>query len=233
CSGLDAVHNKASAVHRDLKPENIFVEDDGTVSLFDVGSAKFPKETRLTTNEVTIGTAQYMSPEQLVRPADADHRSDVFSLGTILYELLSGAPPFAPGPGEANDAQAQGHRIIFQPHRPLKEVAPHVPDYVAEIVERLLRKNPAERYSSAARVRDLLAAAHARLVSELGNLAPVPLADVVATIPRTPLDATPGPAPVPSLPSSTNPFITISLPPDIPQGTPTNVAAGAAPVATT
>jgi serine/threonine-protein kinase len=233
CSALDAIHNQASAVHRDMKPENTFVEDDGNVSLFDVGSAKFPNETRLTTNDVTIGTVQYMSPEQLFRPADVDHRSDLFALGIILYELFSGVLPFAAAPGESNDAQAQGTRIIFRPHRPLKASAPHLPDYIIEIVERLLRKLADERYPSAARVRDLLAAAHARFVAGLGDLAPLPLADAVAAVPRTTPDATVEPAPLPPLPTSTNPFITISLPPELPQEAATKGAPVVAPGVTT
>ncbi len=226
CSGLHAIHTQALAVHRDLKPENIYVEDDGSVVLFDIGSAKFSKQTRLTTHDVTIGTAQYMSPEQLSRPGEIDYRSDQFSLGVILYELLSGLLPFAPAPGESNDAQALGWRIMIQPHRPLKEVAPHVPDYIVEIVERLLRKKPEERYPSAARVRELLEAALARFVSQLGDLAPLSLAAAIGAIPRTAPDAAAQPPALPALATSTNPFITISLPPEEPR-------VMAAPVATT
>lgn len=232
CAGLDGVHAQACAVHRDMKPENIFVEDDGSVSLFDVGSAKFPKETRLTTMGVTIGTAQYMSPEQLNRPAEIDCRSDLFALGTILYELLSGVLPFAATPGETDDTQALGFRIIFQPHRPLKSVAPHLPDFLVEIVERLLSKKPEERYPSASRVRDLLAAAHARFVQSLGEFGPMPLAEAIAAIPRTAPKAEAAPAP--TLPTSTNPFITVSLPPEPPKaGAPARREAARAPDATT
>jgi serine/threonine-protein kinase len=216
CAGLDAIHNKALAIHRDLKPENIFVEDDGSVTLFDIGSAKFPKDARLTTTGVTLGTAQYMSPEQLGSPADVDHRSDLFGLGTITYELLSGVLPFTAAPGESNDTQSLGLRIIFKPHRPLPHVAKHVPDFIVEIVDRLLAKKAADRYASAARVRDLLAAAHDRYVHSLGDLAPMPLAQAIAAIPRTATQAER--ASLPALPTSTNPFVTVSLPPDLPQG---------------
>jgi hypothetical protein len=156
-----------------------------------------------------------MSPEQLNRPADIDYRSDLFALGTIMYELLSGVLPFAATSGESDDTQALGFRIIFQPHRPLRSVAPHAPDALIEIVERLLSKKPDERYPSAARVHDLLAAAHASFVRSLGELGPMPLAEAVAAIPRTAPKAEA--ASIPSLPTSTNPFITVSLPPEPPK----------------
>ena len=115
---------------------------------------------------------------------------------------------------------------MIQPHRPLAEVAPHLPAYIVEIVERLLRKKPEERYPSAARVRELLEAALARFVSELGDLAPLSLAAAIGAIPRTAPEAAAEPPALPALATSTNPFITISLPPEEPR----NVAA---PVATT
>jgi serine/threonine-protein kinase len=229
CSALDAIHTQAHAIHRDLKPENTFVEDDGGVWLFDIGSAKFPKETRLTTSNVTIGTVQYMSPEQLNTPDLVDFRSDLFALGVILYELLSGSKPFEAADGETNDAQAVGIRIIFNPHVSLRQRAPHLPGALVDIVERLLSKKRGSRPSSAAAVRELLAAAHAAFVKSLGALAPLALAQAIREIPRTASHA--DPAPRLSLPTSANPFVTVSLPPDAPAEGPAQQVSEAAEAA--
>jgi serine/threonine protein kinase len=213
CDGLHAVH--AEAIHRDLKPENIFLGDDGNVTLIDIGSAKFPKSTRLTTRDMTIGTATYMSPEQIFTPEEMGTQSDLFAIGVILYELLSGALPFQAREDEEDNTRMLGIRIVWHAHTPLKKVAPHLPDYIVYIVERLLRKDPKERYATAREVHDALAMAYAEFIRALGDLAPPPLADVIATIPRALLEAKP--PTLPSLATSTNPFITVSMPPDVPR----------------
>jgi serine/threonine-protein kinase len=215
CAGLEKIH--AVAIHRDLKPENIYIGDDGVVHLLDIGSAKFPKSTRLTTHDMTIGTPQYMSPEQLYTPDKIDARSDLFAIGTMLYELLSGAPPFDGKGMDGEDTRVLGNKIIWQPHKPLLDVAKHLPEHIAAIVEKLLEKDPGRRYGSAAAVRDALVVARARFVRELGDLAPPTLAETVAKIPRTPAQPEAAePIPVPTGPHTTNPFITVSLPPELP-----------------
>ena len=93
--GLAAAHEKG-IVHRDIKPENIMVRKDGIVQIMDFGLAKLYKSSnvsRLTKAGTTMGTVGYMSPEQ-VQGLDIDHRTDIFSLGVVLYELLSGESPF-------------------------------------------------------------------------------------------------------------------------------------------
>jgi serine/threonine protein kinase len=215
--GLSAIHQLV-IVHRDLKPENIHVRDDGHVSLFDLGTARIPKGARLTTRGYTIGTLDYMSPEQLLDPDSIDARSDLFAFGAILYELLSGKSPFAGTGEDAADKQAIGLRITVRPHPPLATLseAQHVPPYVAAIVERLLEKRPADRYKSAEVVADLLSRAQAKFEHDLAekHLAPLPLSRL-GEIPRRPPhkgeDELFG---EPSQSGSTNPFVSISLPPD-------------------
>ena len=90
--GLAAAHEKG-VVHRDIKPENIMVRRDGIVQVMDFGLAKLRGATRLTKEGSTVGTAGYMSPEQ-VQGLETDHRSDIFSLGVLLYEMMTGQLPF-------------------------------------------------------------------------------------------------------------------------------------------
>src|SRR5262249_46538520 len=108
CDGLDAVHD--ICVHRDLKPDNLHVGDDGIGRLFDLGVSKYPKEKRLTTGGTTLGTIHYMSPEQLRHPQTIDPRSDLFSFGIILYELISGKYAFAVDGVVPQDTFALGYR---------------------------------------------------------------------------------------------------------------------------
>jgi serine/threonine protein kinase len=137
-------------VHRDLKPENIIITKDGTAKLMDFGIAHMGSETALTVDGATLGTARYMSPEQ-VHGNPADARSDLFSLGAVLYELLSGEPAFA---GE--HPLATMYAITSEPPRPIAELVPSLPGAVAKAIERSLEKDPASRFADAASFRDAL-----------------------------------------------------------------------------
>jgi endoglucanase len=165
CRGIGAAH-AARIIHRDLKPQNLFVSrrEDGTdlLKVLDFGVAKLRDaddaiaETRTGT---VIGTAAYMAPEQARGDQSIDHRADVYAIGTILYELLSGRRPH---PGESQNAVL--HHIATQPAVPLVSVAPEVPAGLVDVVERTLALAPDDRPSSAAALADQLAPFAERVV---------------------------------------------------------------------
>ena len=114
------------------------------MKLTDFGLARVAEDVKLTRTGFVIGTPLYMAPEQALGE-EADHRSDLFSLGAILYEMCAGQPPFA-----GNSALAILKQIAEAKHRPLRELNPEVPEWLAETIDRLLAKKPADRIQSAA-----------------------------------------------------------------------------------
>lgn len=146
---LAAAHG-AGIVHRDIKPANVMVASDGTVKVLDFGIARAIDGTTLTQNAMVLGTAAYMSPEQACgRPAD--ERSDIYSLGCVLYAMLAGHPPFT---GDRAAAVLHQHANIAP--RALRDGGNHVPRSLEAIVLQMLEKSPDQRPQSAAQVRDLL-----------------------------------------------------------------------------
>ena len=143
-AGIAAAHDKG-IVHRDIKPENIMVRRDGRPVIMDFGLARRKdSETRFTEPGSTAGTAGYISPEQLLG-RDADHRSDIFSLGVVLYEIFAGKSPFR---GEHSAALA--YEIVNADPSPLSEAAPGLDPALAGIIMDCLEKNPEDRFQSAA-----------------------------------------------------------------------------------
>jgi WD40 repeat protein len=149
-SGLAAAH-KQGLVHRDVKPANILLENGvERVKLTDFGLARAADDANLTQSGVLAGTPNYMSPEQANGTA-VDARSDLFSLGSVLYALSAGHPPF-----RADTAMAVLKRVCEDTPRPLPEVNLDVPAWLDAIVRKLLAKDPKDRFQSATEVGDLL-----------------------------------------------------------------------------
>jgi len=156
CRGLAAAHDKGF-IHRDLKPENVFVEveDALAVKVLDFGVAKVPSS-NLTVPGSVFGTPCYMSPEQAVPRREVDARTDIYSLGIILYELLTGDVPFGCG----DPIQVMLSHVGQAPD-PVRTRNPAVPTALARVVDRCLRKKPEERFPSmVALCQALEAAAH-------------------------------------------------------------------------
>ena len=140
--GLSHAH-KQDIVHRDLKTENIMLDVNGNLKITDFGLAKLKGKTKLTKTGSTIGTAAYMSPEQ-ARGEDVDRRSDIFSLGVILYELLAGTLPFK-GEHEA----ALMYEIVYEKPKLIHTVRQGVPDRLEIILDKILAKDARDRYQNA------------------------------------------------------------------------------------
>jgi serine/threonine-protein kinase len=176
--GLSGVH--AYAVHRDIKPENLHLGDDAVVRVLDLGAGKFHRSGLLTTSGGTVGTVPYMSPEQMSPSTPLDARSDLFSLGVVLTELISGVHPFAPNGIENENMFTLVSKLVNGPPVALRGLAPWVPPQVAEVIDRALERDPARRQGSAAELAAALGAALDRLERELG--AGAPLATLVAEL---------------------------------------------------
>ena len=156
CRGLAAAHD-SGVIHRDLKPSNLFLCTDGTVKLFDFGIALLwtgEQATRLTVAGMVMGTPSYLSPEQARGEIDIDARTDIWSLGVLLYEALSGRRPF-----DRDSVLATTVAVLVDPVTPLAACAPGVPPALARVVERALAKSKAERWRSAVAFAEALESA--------------------------------------------------------------------------
>lgn len=161
-TALNYAHSKGF-VHRDVKPENILFREDDTSVLSDFGIARaLNSATQMTKTGAVIGTPQYMSPEQ-ARGKELDGRSDLYSLGVVFYEMLTGQVPY-----EGSDSIAVGIQHVTEP-------IPRLPDkiaYIQPVLERFLAKNPEERYQTGGEALEDLQALERRIVS--GEVAEVP-----------------------------------------------------------
>lgn len=149
-SGLQAAHAKG-LIHRDIKPGNILLEGGGDrVKITDFGLARTADDASVSQSGLIAGTPLYMSPEQ-AQGLSIDHRSDLFSLGSVLYVMCSGRPPF-----RAATILAVMKRVVEDQPRPISQIIPEVPFWLIDIVTRLHAKDPTQRFGSAEEVAQLL-----------------------------------------------------------------------------
>jgi len=156
CSGIGMAH-RAGVAHRDLKPENLFLAEVGEerrVKILDFGIAKMLADSSalITASSTAVGTPAYMSPEQVDAASELDGRADIWALGVILYELVSGAGPF-----ERRSPAAVLKAVLFEEPPPLKLVCPGIPDGLSDLVARAMSKSPTDRPGTAGELAEALA----------------------------------------------------------------------------
>jgi len=151
CEALAHMH-RHQVIHRDLKPENVMLCPDGSLRIMDFGIAKAVGMRRITFGgfSPTMGTPDYMAPEQ-VKGQRGDERTDIYSLGAILYEMLAGVPPY-----EGHNAyMIMNARLLGDPRSP-RQLNPDIPPEVEEIILHALERDPKDRFKSAAEMKEEL-----------------------------------------------------------------------------
>jgi hypothetical protein len=186
--GLAAAHAQG-LIHRDIKPGNILIEagPNPRVKITDFGLARAADDASLTQSGVVAGTPMFMAPEQ-ASGETLDHRADLFSLGSVLYTMCSGRPPF-----RANNTLAVLRRVAEDTPRPIRDIIPEVPTWLCDLISRLHAKKPEDRFASAQEVADLLGRQLDRMLRP-GIVAVPPVVPPVAVEKRAPREI-PQPAP--------------------------------------
>jgi serine/threonine-protein kinase len=149
-AGIEQAH-RAGIIHRDLKPDNLMLNEGGVLKVMDFGIARVPGSSHLTRTGLLIGTLRYVAPEQ-IRGEEVDRRTDLYALGVVLYQMLTGRVPFE-GPTDFAILKAQ----IGDPPPPPRSLAPAIPEELERIVLRALEKSPDARFQTAGELRTALA----------------------------------------------------------------------------
>ena len=179
-AGLAAAHAQG-LVHRDIKPANILLEQGvERVTITDFGLARAVDDASITRSGVIAGTPQFMSPEQ-AQAKPLDHRSDLFSLGSLIYAMATGRPPF-----RGEDSTEVLNKIVDEPARDIQEIEPSVPAWLAEAVRSLHAKSPDERPQRASEVAEHLAAWLAHVQQPTTVPEPKPLVPAIQAAKRKP-----------------------------------------------
>jgi serine/threonine protein kinase len=169
--GLAAAH-VTGLIHRDIKPANVMIESgpQARVKLTDFGLARAADDARISQSGIVAGTPMYMAPEQ-ARGETLDHRADLFSLGSVLYVMCTGRPPF-----RATSTLAVLKRVAEDEPRPIRELIPEVPAWLCRVVGKLHAKDPADRFPSAREVAEVLADCESQLMQHgaLRDLSRIP-----------------------------------------------------------
>lgn len=200
CAGLDYAHQRG-VIHRDIKPANIMITTEGVVKLADFGIAKLAGGS--TSTGIILGTPSYMSPEQaLGKPVDG--RSDIFSLGSVLYEMVTGEKAF---PGQ--NTTTVMYKIVHEPPTPITALQPGLDPAIEAIVLRALAKNPDQRFQACTELSTALElylnqVAAAMPKTTVASVRPLPPSVPAAT--PVPGPATPYPAPVTPYPAGVTPY---------------------------
>ena len=164
CRALDAAHSEG-VIHRDLKPHNVMVDEQGRLQVMDFGLAASTEMTGFTQTGALLGTPEYMSPEQ-AKGDKADSRSDLFALGIIFYELLTGKTPYKADSAYSSLLKRTQERAV-----PVSKLDPSIPQYISEVVSKCLEIDPRHRYQTALEIlKDLEAERRPRSVSIIAQI---------------------------------------------------------------